>query len=309
MENLDLEFIPGNEEDADKSGEIKIDGANLVNILALQEDPNFKEHEVSRVSVLDFGDECFLLKNVHTVQECNHFIQEGEKLGFEEMLYSRDDYRSSQRLSFQSSELSMVIWRRLHKHLKPIVIDQDPQNLHIEGVPLLMQGTWIPKGLNNIFRLARYKPGGHFAPHNDGFFVRSATQRSLQTFMVYLNGSFSGGSTNFVDPSQKLYKGPDGKYCAEEKNILCRVQPESGLAIIFNHNRLHEGEKLRNGVKYILRTDIMFENISPQGVTEKQSQAMLLLQDADRLEAAGKCMEAMQLFRKAYKMCPELEQQ
>ena len=39
-------------------------------------------------------------------------------------------------------------------------------------------------------------------------------------------------------------KGPDGKYCAEEKNILCRIHPETGLAIIFNHNRLHEGEKL-----------------------------------------------------------------
>lgn len=57
-----------------------------------------------------------------------------------------------------------------------------------------------------VFRLARYKEGGHFAPHNDGFFVRSATERSLQTFMVYLNGDFLGGSTNFIDTSQKLYK-------------------------------------------------------------------------------------------------------
>ncbi|XP_059168657.1 uncharacterized protein LOC131950487 [Physella acuta] len=302
------EYIPGLEEDASKSGEIQIDGADLITDFPSLDDNEFDNSAISRTEVLDYGDECFLLKSVLLPEECQHFIQAGERVGFSEILYSRDDYRSSQRLSFQSSKLASILWKRIQGHLKTIVIDQDPLNLHIEGVPLLMKGTWVPKGLNDVFRLARYKVGGHFAPHNDGFFVRSATERSLQTFMVYLNGDFSGGSTNFIDTSQKLYKGPDGKYCAEEKNILCKVKPETGLAIIFNHNRLHEGEKLGSGTKYILRTDIMFENIAPCNLSSKQDTAILMLQEADRLEAAGKCIQAMELFRKAYKLCPELEE-
>ena len=48
-------------------------------------------------------------------------------------------------------------------------------------------------------------PGGHFAPHFDGYFARSTQERSLQTIMLYLNGDFEGGSTNFVDEKQTLF--------------------------------------------------------------------------------------------------------
>ncbi|XP_055880160.1 uncharacterized protein LOC106078906 [Biomphalaria glabrata] len=305
---MSVEYFPGLEEEANKTGEILIDGASIISFPIFKEDSKFSMGDISKMSVMDYGDECFLLNSVLTLQECKQFIDDGEALGFNDILYSHKDYRSCQRLSFQSTELATHLWQRIQGHLKSVVIDQDPHNLHIEGAPLLMQGTWVPKGLNNIFRLARYKPGGHFAPHNDGYFVQSASVRSLQTFMVYLNSNFSGGSTNFIDPSQKLYKGSDGKYCAEEKNILCRIQPEEGQAIIFNHNRLHEGEKLNEGQKYILRTDIMYENVTPPHLSTNQNEAVLLLQEADRLEAAGQCMEAMELFRKAYKLCPELEQ-
>lgn len=57
-----------------------------------------------------------------------------------------------------------------------------------------------------MFRLCRYLPGGHFAPHFDGPYVQDQNVRSLQTFMLYLNGDFEGGSTNFVDKKQTLNK-------------------------------------------------------------------------------------------------------
>jgi hypothetical protein len=56
-----------------------------------------------------------------------------------------------------------------------------------------------------VFRLCRYRAGGHFAPHFDGYFVENSRERSLQTFMLYLNGDFEGGSTNFVDENQTLH--------------------------------------------------------------------------------------------------------
>ena len=56
-----------------------------------------------------------------------------------------------------------------------------------------------------MFRLMRYKPGGHFAPHFDGHFVETATFRSMKTFLLYLNDDFDGGSTNIIDEKQMLY--------------------------------------------------------------------------------------------------------
>jgi len=300
-------FMPGLEAETNDAGEIHIDGEDLKYLPTLEGDEDFTHINIVRQEVMDYGDECFLLKNILTEHECQHFIKEGEAVGFGACGFARNDYRSAQRIPFQSSELADLLWERIRGHLKDIVIDGDPHDIHIEGVTSFMKGTWKPKGLNSIFRLCRYFPSGHFAPHNDGYFVKSAQERSLQTFMLYLNGDFSGGSTNFVDPSQTLFKGPDGKYCAEEKNILCRVRPESGLAIIFNHNRLHEGEKLGDGKKYILRTDIMYENVSPSNMSEKQEKALQLMQEADRLEASGECMKAMELYRKAFKLCPDLD--
>ena len=57
-----------------------------------------------------------------------------------------------------------------------------------------------------LFRLCRYFPGGHFAPHFDGHYDKTPSERSLKTLMVYLNGDFTGGSTSFVDEQQTLYK-------------------------------------------------------------------------------------------------------
>lgn len=57
-----------------------------------------------------------------------------------------------------------------------------------------------------IFRLCRYHPGGHFAPHYDGFYAKNSHERSMKTFMLYLNNEFQDGSTNFVDEKQQLFK-------------------------------------------------------------------------------------------------------
>ena len=43
-----------------------------------------------------------------------------------------------------------------------------------------------------------------------------------------------------------MLQDENGMYRAEEKNILHRVVPEEGMAIIFNHHRLHEGAALRS---------------------------------------------------------------
>lgn len=92
---------------------------------------------------------------------------------------------------------------------------------------------------NERFRCYRYAKGQRFAPHYDGAFVRNAVERSRLTFMIYLNDDFEGGTTNFVDLDR------------------C-IEPRTGTALLFQHRLLHEGSEVTSGVKYVLRSDVMY---------------------------------------------------
>ena len=71
--------------------------------------------------------------------------------------------------------------------------------------------------------------------------------------MLYLNTPDKGGETNFLNP--------------RDEEDAVRVRPRAGLALVFDHNLLHEGGRLVEGIKYAVRTDVMFERI-PDDVPE-----------------------------------------
>ncbi|XP_064602326.1 uncharacterized protein LOC135468167 [Liolophura sinensis] len=291
--------IPGKKEDYVGKGKA----------ISVYSDPTFSPQNVSRTEILDFGNEGFLLNNLLTRDECVHIIQEGEKIGFEPIENGRLDYRSSERILLRCPELSELLYKRTEPFLGQVTIDGEPTDYHVQGVKAALQGTWTPIGLNEIWRLCRYYPEGHFAPHFDGHFVRNQRERSLKTFMVYLNADFTGGTTNFVQEGQQLYKDDTGKFCAEEKKILCRLQPLEGQAIVFNHHRLHEGGRLKSGVKYILRTDLMYRRCDDGRTSPREERAILLLQDAERCEENGESTRAAELYRQAFKLSPSIAEQ
>merc|ERR1712170_135607 len=71
-------------------------------------------------------------------------------------------------------------------------------------------------------------------------------ERSFITFIVYLNEGFEGGATTFYNVGIK-----DPVPCV----------PETGKALIFQHDILHEGSKLLKGQKYAFRTDVMYAQV------------------------------------------------
>lgn len=78
--------------------------------------------------------------------------------------------------------------------------------------------------------------------------------QSEYTVLVYLNGGdadylLEGGETVFYD-------GPN------ESTVACSFSPRCGWGLFHGHGGqclLHEGAVVRNGVKYVLRTDVLFE--------------------------------------------------
>jgi prolyl 4-hydroxylase len=92
-------------------------------------------------------------------------------------------------------------------------------------------------GLNERFRLYRYEPGQRFTWHADMPFRRGTGEISLLTFMVYLNQGYEGGATRFE---------------------AAKVVGQIGTALFFEHGLIHEGAEVTKGVKYVLRSDVMF---------------------------------------------------
>jgi len=136
---------------------------------------------------------------------------------------------------------------------------------------------------------------------------RNSNERSLKTLNIYLNGGFEGGTTNFVKEEQSLLPGDNGMFRAEEKNILCRIVPTPGMALVFNHIILHEGEALRSGVKYLMRSDIMFQRQDPPNIDPKEQLALSLLSQAQTKEKEGQFSEATEYYKRAFRLWPALE--
>ncbi len=137
--------------------------------------------------------------------------------------------RSSSTAVVRDGELAERLYQRLLPRLPGAMVDQ------LGGKPRRVK----PVGLYQPLRVYRYEPGQQFAPHHDQSYQDGSGQRSLLTFMVYLNEDFQGGTTTFLDQKQT-------------------IEPRTGRALLFQHMLLHCGERVTSGSKYVLRSDVIF---------------------------------------------------
>lgn len=246
----------------------------------------------------------WLLRGVLTPNECREYMKQAEALGLEEPV-ANARHRSSSRVVAMGKDVSNLIWSRI-SHFFPTMSVRSTDT-SVEQSPLMnAAGEWKALGLNDCWRICRYMPGGHFGPHVDGYFQPSRTVRSLKTFMLYLNDVESSedgkGATNFLHP-QTLFKDEAGRYVAQPGTVASSVTPETGMAIVFNHRLLHEGGVLTAGTKWIMRSDVMYEQTSalssPRQLSDADQEALDLVKQAGLLEADGRAGEAVELYRKA----------
>jgi hypothetical protein len=123
-------------------------------------------------------------------------------------------------------------------------------------------------GLNERLRILKYHPGDFFRIHKDGIFTRENGEKSSITMLFYLNEGYEGGKTTFYKPA------------SNEVNL--EVIPKTGMILLHDHMVDHGVPELKKGVKYVIRTDVMYkkstvleENIKPSTeestVVEKNS--------------------------------------
>ncbi|KAJ3393578.1 hypothetical protein CcCBS67573_g01671 [Chytriomyces confervae] len=185
------------------------------------------------------GRKAFTATNILSAQECISLITTLEEIGFEKALISvgpgkdilDETYRKSQRRIVDSVPLSEAIWERI-KHLVPETVPSPA------GLPMRVVG------LNERLRVLKYMPGDSFKPHRDSTFSRG-NEMSVFTVQLYLNDCEEGGATAMWG---------DGKSSDIKREARC----EAGNVAIFSHRIMHEGSEVMKGVKYTIRTEVMY---------------------------------------------------
>lgn len=175
------------------------------------------------------NDRVFSVEGLLTASECGQLIALAEDRGFESAgvrtpsgeQKSLQHVRNNERVVFESPAWVERLWQRLSALELP--------TLEGEGAV----------GLPRALRFYKYSPGQRFRMHKDGPWSEDGRSSKL-TLLVYLNDDFVGGDTDF-----RQFK----------------VVPKTGAGLLFVHDTWHEGAAVVEGVKYALRSDVMYRPI------------------------------------------------
>jgi prolyl 4-hydroxylase len=178
---------------------------------------------------ITYQEDVFVIEDFLTHEECNGLITIAEQIGFEEAKVQvgagaqamLKGVRNNERILYKNQELAQQLWEQAKPYM--------PFNM----------GKYEACGLNELFRFYKYNPGQRFKMHRDGSYERNETECSFYTFLLYLNDGFEGGETAFENG--------------------CTVNPKKGSLLVFHHPLRHEGKILISGIKYALRTDVMYK--------------------------------------------------
>ncbi|AFY94056.1 prolyl hydroxylase family protein [Chamaesiphon minutus] len=182
-------------------------------------------------------DGIFTIDSVFSPGECQSLIDRAEAIGFEAATVRTTDgpmmmtnIRNNDRVMMEDPALASQMWQRI-QHLLPTI------------------DSSLPCSVDPQLRFYRYHPGQQFRRHKDGAVTNSLGQTSKLSYLIYLNDACEGGDTAFRE-----YYAVDG--ISHKQEFI--VTPTVGMALLFRHERRHEGTPVTAGVKYVLRSDVLY---------------------------------------------------
>jgi hypothetical protein len=162
-----------------------------------------------------------VLDGILSPEECQFLIDRFEKEELKPLQTSMADY---DRGIWDNEEWSDKIFQRVKPFLPAEIRDV--------------------AGVNTYLRFSKYKDGGRFDMHIDGVNQDKHGRRTIMTINIFLNSAseFSGGETEFFDDAGQL---------------AFKAVPKAGRGAIFDRTIPHCGNVVRDGYKYLIRTDVM----------------------------------------------------
>lgn len=171
------------------------------------------------------SDRIFTIPNFLSPTECAQLIGTAEREGFSSASVrtvdgqkSMPNIRNNDRVIVSAPDWRSILWKRLSAVGLPSIDEQKPV------------------GLPRDLRFYRYAPGQRFKMHKDGPWHEDGLTSRL-TLLVYLNHGYVGGITDFREH---------------------KIEPFTGMALLFVHDTWHEGTALCEGVKYLMRSDVLY---------------------------------------------------
>jgi hypothetical protein len=221
-------------------------------------DTEFCENNIQCiVPNVDTKKELFYLENVLSDQECDNLIQQSETKYSSLQEEFLPEERQGNRLLTKNPLLADILFQRIQQHISPLLL----LSSNITPCGFGTDGTWVMKQINSCFRFNQYiAPSIGFTPHRDATFIENEDIRSILSILIYLNDDFDGGDTVFYNTL-----GERQKYDLVEDEMKkgfverYRYRPKKGSVLIFNHNMIHEGTSISHGIKYVIRSDIVFQ--------------------------------------------------
>lgn len=217
-----------------------------------------------------------ILDNVLTPEECTTLTAAAEASapkgweramvnigGGQQAMYT--DTRNCGRIIWDSRDVVSRIWRRI-EHLPEV-----QEITRLEKVPKIFGNgparfdeVWNFTRANERMRFLKYTGGEYFRPHCDGSYeTPDRTERSYFTLHLYLNNAevFSkeeAETTGIPSTDSALVGGATTFHSYNMKDKL-DVLPKAGRILLFQHRDLiHSGDDVVSGVKYTMRTDLMY---------------------------------------------------
>ena len=206
----------------------------------------------------------FQLLNVLSEDECRSLIDIAESLQF-----NKDAAVSLPRHIRHNDSLTWVIDEKTES-----IIWQRCKGLMDSGIEAI--SGLAPVGINARFRFYKYGEGDFFKPHIDGAWPGSRIidgqnihnaypdRFSQMTFLILLSEDFEGGQTQFFVNKAGVNKLDNSKPAKQPQDAdLVNIRTPAGGVLCFPHGRhplhcLHSSEEVTQGVKYIIRTDLLF---------------------------------------------------
>lgn len=186
-----------------------------------------------------------MLDGVLSHRECQAVIDAAEASGFERAGFYTDPttgipvvvetIRKSLRCMLDSRTFADALWARIR-----------------HAVPARLPNGLCARRVNERMRILKYLPGDEFKAHRDGCYASPDGMEVGQlTVLVYLNEGYTGAHTTYYTGSGGV--GGDG---AESGGVA--VFPTPGAVVLQDPALVHAVPPLESGVKYALRTEVMY---------------------------------------------------
>jgi len=223
-----------------------------------QKDPKNGENDQSKVE--DFGFDVYKIDDFMSADEARAWINYGERESFERC-FQTESYDAAHR---QQGRIQLTEGLQSSKDIARIIFNR---LLTLGAIPRTIDGM-IPYGCMSNIRLYRYNTGDSFGKHIDEShfcLIEKVPCTSQFTCLIYLNGNGINDDSNAESNEQGLpglYGGALAFYQSHSAKESFQIfAPKVGTCILHRHGhmcRTHESQPILNGVKYVLRTDVVY---------------------------------------------------